>query len=179
MVWKTTGYRKFGTSYKARSPRASLSRFQVGDAVDTFASHVGIVGATQNTVITLTEADFQGANQRLPGLSKVNLTYSQIPTTASNMLVDVFILRLPVAVATPSLTGSQNWADLLKGVQVLGYKRFLIGLTTIPRIARVPVRSFPSLSLSESIRLVTVARTVGGVATTAILPFRVVPMFRV
>lgn len=138
---------------------------------------MGAGAVAQVTQFSLTETDFQGTNVRVPGLSKLDLTFSIFPTTTGSMDIDVFVLRHPTATAVPTLTGAVNWSDLLKGIQVLGYKRFALGLTTIPRIARIPVRSFPNLGLSDQITLVQVRRS--HLPCTAELQFRLIPKFRV
>lgn len=181
MVWKTSGYRKFGSSLPStRTLPSKVHRWMIGTATTNPLNLAVIAAPQQNTIATLDESAFAGtANIRVPGLAKLGLTMVHLPSTVANFTTDVWVLQLPTAVTTPTLTGALNWAALLKGVKVLGYKRFVTGVTTIPRIVKIPVRSFPTLGLEEQLRIVTVVRPINAVAFSGVLEFRVVPVFRV
>lgn len=157
--------------------RRATSRFQIGEVNEDNLTLSAVGATTQTAIRTLQDDQFQAAGVKVPGLGKVDLTFSIPAATTGSANIDVFVLRLPNAVTTPTLTGALNWADLLKGIQVLGYKRFLVGTTSIPRIARIPVRSFPNLSIAEGIRVLTVTRPLATVTFTG--NFRTVPKFRV
>lgn len=157
--------------------RLNLSRFQIGTANEAAHNAAALAVDTQTQLATLTEAQFAGTNVKLPGLAKLDLTYSLMPATAGSAEIDVFVIRIPTAIATPTLTGALNWADPLKGMEVLGYKRLLVGTTTVPRIVRIPVRSFPNMASAEDIRVFMVTRPFA--AVTFLNRIRYIPKFRV
>lgn len=105
----------------------------IGSPSEIQATKTLVVAAEQAAVVTTNPLP-TGTAQKLKFLADVFIN-----CTAGQGIVTYYLLHLPESFTLPTLTGADAW-EKLRGLDVLGFRKFALGANSLPAIVRLPSR---------------------------------------